>query len=124
MLNAQSIFCLAKKDGEFKKPNTELIRFPSAEVICKGKCIGWIKQKLKMNVPFPIVTHCMEDIETAQYLFLPIKKVRVFSIMDMSGYIRLRIYYPKFIDIQVENILGTIKALQSSENNCAEIIKY
>lgn len=113
----------ARKNEEFKKLNTQLIGFPSDEIICKGKCMNWIKQKLKMNIPFPIITDCLEDIERTQSLFHLIKKMRVVSILDMDGSVRLRIYYPKLIDIKVDEILQTLKALQTSKSINASIMK-
>ncbi len=116
-------YAFARKYEEFKKLDAELIGFPSDEVICKGKCLGWIKQKLKMNVPFPIITDCLGDIETTQGLFHSIKKIRVVSIIDMEGFMRLRIYYPKFIDLQVGEILQTLKVLRTSKSHNSAMIK-
>jgi peroxiredoxin (alkyl hydroperoxide reductase subunit C) len=113
----------ARKNEEFKKLNAQLIGFPSDEVICKGKCMRWIKQKLKMNVPFPIITDCSEGIESIKGLFHTIKKMRVVSILDVNGSVQLRIYYPKLINIQIDEILQTLKALQTFKNSNASIIK-
>jgi len=113
----EEFYAFAKRDEEFKKLNTELIGISIDENTCNIKCIRWLKQKLKLNIPFPIITDCLGDIETIQGLIHPSNKVRVVIIIDMEGFIRLMIYYPKIIDMRVDEILGAIKSLQISDGN-------
>jgi len=113
----EEFHAFAKKDEEFKKLNTELIGLSIDENMCNIKCIRWLKQKLKLNITFPIITDCLGDIETIQGLIHPSNKARIVFIIDMEGFIRLMIYYPKIIDIRVDEILGAIKTLQISDGN-------
>ncbi len=110
-------YAFALRNKEFKKLNTELIGISIDENVCNIKCAQWLKQKLKMNIPFPIITDSLGDNETIQGLIHPANKTRIVSIIDMEGFIRLMIYYPKYIDMQVDEILGAIKTLQISDCN-------
>ncbi len=116
-------YAFAIRVEEFKKLNTELIGISIDENVCNIKCTQWLKQKLKMNIPFPIITDCLGYIETIRGLIHPANKVRVVSIIDMEGLMRLMIYYPKTIDMKVDDILGTINTLQISDCNKAALIK-
>ncbi len=100
------------KEEEFKELNAKLIGLSIESPQCKMDCIGWIKQKLKMNISFPIITECFENIESIQGLIHSVNKVRAVSIIDMDGFTRLMVYYPKVINIEVDKILETLKDLQ------------
>ncbi|MGA7838742.1 MAG: redoxin domain-containing protein [Ignavibacteriaceae bacterium] len=119
----EGFYTFAIKNEEFKKLNTQLIGLSIDGANCEPKCIRWIKQRLKMNIPFPIITDCLGDIEAIQALIHPANKMRVVSIIDMEGFIRLMIYYPEIIDIEADKILETLKDLQISENNKAAMMK-
>ena len=110
----------AKKNEEFKKMNTELIGLSIDQVFSHIKWIEWIKDKLNVQIPFPIIADDMGNVASKLGMIHPGKgtnTVRAVFIIDPQGIIRLMLYYPQEIGRQVNEVLRALKALQISDIN-------
>ncbi len=110
----------AKRNEEFKKLNTELIGLSIDQVFSHIKWVEWIKEKLNVQIPFPIIADDMGNVASKLGMIHPGKgtnTVRAVFIIDPEGFIRLILYYPQEIGRQVNEILRALKALQISDMN-------
>ena len=113
-------YAFAKRDKEFKELNTELIGLSIDQVFSHIKWVEWIKEKLEIEIPFPIIADDMGHVATRLGMIHPGKgtnTVRAVFIIDPEGFIRLMIYYPQEIGRQADEILRALKALQISDKN-------
>ncbi len=113
-------YAFAKRDKEFKELNTELIGLSIDQVFSHIKWVEWIKEKLEIEIPFPIIADDMGHVATKLGMIHPGKgtnTVRAVFIIDPEGFIRLMIYYPQEIGRQADEILRALKALQISDKN-------
>lgn len=110
----------ANRYEEFKKLNTELIGLSIDQVFSHIKWVEWIKDKLNVEIPFPIIADDMGNVSKAFGMIHPGKgtnTVRAVFIVDPNGNIRIILYYPQEIGRQVDEILRALKALQVSDAN-------
>jgi len=110
----------AKRNEEFKKLNAELIGLSIDQVYSHIKWVEWIKEKLGIEIPFPIIADDMGEVAKALGMVHPGKgtnTVRAVFVIDPEGTIRLMIYYPQEIGRQVDEVLRALKALQISDAN-------
>ena len=110
----------AKRNEEFKKMNTELIGLSIDQVFSHIKWVEWIKDKLNVQIPFPIIADDMGNVALKLGMIHPGKgtnTVRAVFIIDPRGIIRLILYYPQEIGRQVNEVLRALKALQISDIN-------
>jgi peroxiredoxin 2/4 len=108
----------AKKSEEFRKLNAELVGLSIDQVFSHIKWVEWIKDKLNVDVPFPIIADDMGRIAAKLGMLHPGKgtnTVRAVFIIDPEANIRLMIYYPQEVGRQVDEILRSLKALQISD---------
>ncbi len=113
-------YAFAKRNEEFKKLNAELIGLSIDQVFSHIKWVEWIDEKLKIQIPFPIIADDMGRVATKLGMIHPGKgtnTVRAVFVVDPEGLIRLMIYYPQEIGRQVDEILRALKALQISDKN-------
>ena len=110
----------AKRNDKFKKLNAELIGLSIDQVFSHIKWIEWIKDKLNVEIPFPVIADHTGKVAAKLGMIHPGKgtnTVRAVFIIDPEGIIRLMIYYPQEIGRQVDEILRALKALQISDKN-------
>lgn len=110
----------AKRNEEFKKLNAELLGLSIDQVFSHIKWVEWIKEKVDIEIPFPIIADDMGNVATQLGMVHPGKgttTVRAVFIIDPNGIIRLMIYYPQEIGRQIDEILRALKALQISDAN-------
>lgn len=110
----------AKINEEFKKLNAELLGLSIDQVFSHIKWVEWIKEKVDIEIPFPIIADDMGNVATQLGMVHPGKgttTVRAVFIIDPNGIIRLMIYYPQEIGRQIDEILRALKALQISDAN-------
>jgi peroxiredoxin (alkyl hydroperoxide reductase subunit C) len=110
----------AKRNEEFKKMNTELIGLSIDQVFSHIKWVEWIQDKLKVQIPFPIIADDMGNVALKLGMIHPGKgtnTVRAVFIIDPRGAVRLILYYPQEIGRQVNEVLRALKALQISDIN-------
>ncbi|GAB4294092.1 MAG: peroxiredoxin [Ignavibacteriaceae bacterium] len=110
----------AKRNEEFKKLNAELIGLSIDQVFSHIKWVEWIKNNLKIEIPFPVIADDMGGVAVKLGMIHPGKgtnTVRAVFIIDPEGRIRLMIYYPQEVGRQIDEVLRALKALQISDTN-------
>ena len=108
----------AKRNEKFKELNAALVGLSIDQVFSHIKWVEWIKNVLKIEIPFPVIADDMGKIASKLGMIHPGKgtnTVRAVFIVDPKGLIRLMIYYPQEIGRQVDEILRALKALQISD---------
>lgn len=109
-----------KRIDEFKKLNCELIGLSIDQVFSHIKWIEWIREKLSVEITFPIIADEMGEVAKKFGMISPAKgtsTVRAVFIIDPQAIIRLIIYYPQEIGRNIDEILRALKALQVSDEN-------
>ena len=113
-------YSFAKHAAKFKKLNTELIGLSIDQVFSHLKWVEWIKQNLDQKIPFPVIADDMGQVSQKLGMIHPGKgnnTVRAVFIIDDKGVVRVILYYPQEIGRNISEILRTIKALQTSDEN-------
>ena len=108
-----------KRYNEFKKLNTELIGLSVDQVFSHIKWEEWIKDKLKIEIKFPIIADTGKVANTLG-LIHPNKgssTVRAVFIVDTKGIIRAILYYPQELGRNMDEFLRMIKGFQVAEKN-------
>ena len=108
----------AKRYDQFQQLNCDLIGLSIDQVFSHLKWTEWIKNNLKIEIPFPIIAD--DRGKTAELLNMvhPHKgnnTVRTIFIVDDKGIIRLIIYYPQEVGRNIDEIVRAVKALQISD---------
>lgn len=110
----------AKRNDKFKELNAELIGLSIDQVFSHIKWVEWIKEKIGVEIPFPIIADDMGQVAKALGMIHPGKgtnTVRAVFIIDPNGMIRLMIYYPQEVGRQIDEVLRALRALQISDIN-------
>ncbi|MDH7605260.1 MAG: peroxiredoxin [Melioribacter sp.] len=110
----------AKRNDKFKELNAELIGLSIDQVFSHIKWVEWIKEKIGVEIPFPIIADDMGNVSKALGMVHPGKgtnTVRAVFIIDPKGIIRLMVYYPQEVGRQIDEILRALRALQISDIN-------
>ncbi len=109
----------AQKADEFKKMGVELIGLSVDQVFSHIKWVEWIKDNLKVEIPFPVIADSAEGVSKALGMIHPGKSssntVRAVFVVDPKGNLRLMIYYPQEIGRNVDEVIRAVKALQTSD---------
>jgi len=109
-----------KRYDEFKALNCELIGLSIDQVFAHIKWVEWIKEKLNVEIKFPIIADDMGEMAKSFGMISPAKgtnTVRAVFIIDPEGVLRLILYYPQEIGRNIDEILRVVKALQVSDAN-------
>ena len=107
-----------KRYDEFKKLNCELIGLSIDQVFSHIKWIEWIREKLGIEIQFPIIADDTGRIARMLGMIHPSKgtnTVRAVFVIDPSGVVRAILYYPQEIGRNMDEILRLVKALQISD---------
>lgn len=107
-----------KRYEEFKKLNTELIGLSIDQVFSHIKWKEWIKEKLNVEIEFPIIADDRGKIAEMYGMIHPNKgtnTVRAVFIIDPKGLVRAILYYPQEVGRNIDEILRLVKALQTSD---------
>lgn len=110
----------AKRNDKFKELNAELVGLSIDQVFSHIKWVEWIKDTLKIEIPFPVIADDMGKVAAKLGMIHPGKgtnTVRAVFIVDLNGIIRLMIYYPQEIGRQIDEVLRALKALQIADKN-------
>jgi len=105
------------KYNEFEKLGVKLIGMSIDQVFSHIKWIEWIKEKLDVEIKFPVVA-ANDDVAMKLGMLHPEKgtnTVRAVFVGDPEGKVRLVIYYPQEIGRNVDEVLRAVKALQTHE---------
>lgn len=112
-----------KRYEEFRKLNTELIGLSVDQVFAHIKWEEWIKEKLQVEIEFPIIADTGKVSETLG-LIHPGKgtnTVRAVFFVDPTGYIRALLYYPQELGRNFDEFLRMIRGFQLSDEQQAAI---
>jgi len=107
-----------KRYDKFRELNTEPIGLSIDQVFSHMKWVEWIKEKLGVEIQFPIIADDMGMVAEALGMIHPGKgtnTVRAVFIVDDKGVIRAILYYPQEVGRNVDEILRLVKALQTSD---------
>ena len=108
-------YSFASKYDDFKKLNTELIGLSVDSNISHIEWINWIKEKLGIELPFPVIADPMGTVSKSLGMIhaeSSTSTVRAVFIVDPNSIVRLIMYYPLEIGRNIGEILRSIKALQ------------
>ncbi len=108
-------YAFAKRYEEFQKLGVELIGLSVDSTFSHIKWAEWIKEKLGVEVPFPIIADPRGFV--AEKLGLlhaqsATHTVRAVFIVDPDGVIRAILYYPQELGRNMDEILRMVKGLQ------------
>jgi len=106
--------------GEFRKLGCELIGLSIDQVFSHIKWLEWIKEKLGVEIEFPVIADDMGQI--ARLLgMIHLKKgtntVRAVFIVDPKGILRAVLYYPQELGRNMDEILRMVRGLQISDEH-------
>ncbi len=111
-------FAFQKRYEEFKKLNTELIALSIDQVYSHIKWIEWIKEKLGVQIEFPIIADEKGEIADSLGMIHPEmgkNTVRAVFIVDPNGIIRAIVNYPPELGRNIDEILRMVRALQVAD---------
>ena len=109
-----------KRYEEFKKLNTELIGLSIDQVFSHIKWVEWIKEKLGIEIQFPIIADDRGQIAELFGMIHPGKgtnTVRAVFIIDPKGILRAMLYYPQELGRNMDEILRMVKGLQVNDEH-------
>jgi len=110
-----------KRFAQFQEMGCELIGMSIDQVFSHIKWVEWIKEKLDVEIEFPIIA-ANDSIAMQLGLLHPGKgtnTVRAVFIVDPFGKVRLILYYPQEIGRNMDEIVRAVKALQVSDKQGA-----
>ncbi|MET1101636.1 MAG: peroxiredoxin [Pyrodictiaceae archaeon] len=105
----------AKRYEDFKKLNAELIGLSVDSNYSHIKWIEWIKERLGVEIPFPIIADPRGEVASKLGLIhaqSSTATVRAVFIVDDKGVIRAILYYPLELGRNMDEILRMVKTLQ------------
>jgi peroxiredoxin (alkyl hydroperoxide reductase subunit C) len=109
-----------KRFNQFKELNCELIGLSIDQVFSHMKWTEWIKEKMNIEIQFPIIADDRGEIGKLYGMIHPGKAsatVRAVFMIDPKGLVRAIIYYPPEVGRNMDEIVRAVKALQVSDNN-------
>ena len=109
-----------KRYEEFKKLNCELIGLSIDQVFSHIKWVEWIKEKLGVEIEFPIIADDTGQISQMLGMIHPGKgtnTVRAVFIIDPEGVVRAIMYYPQELGRNMDEVLRMVKGLQVSDKH-------
>lgn len=112
-------YAFQKRYDQFRELNCELIGLSVDQVFSHIKWEEWIKEKLGIEIEFPIIADTKE-VSEALGLIHPNKgtnTVRAVFVVDDKGKIRTIIYYPQELGRNIDEIVRVVKGLQVSDKN-------
>lgn len=108
-----------KRYGEFKKLNCELIGLSVDQVYSHIKWMDWIREKLDVDIQFPIIADTGRLAETLGMIH-PGKgsnTVRAVFIICPKGIVRAILYYPQELGRNMDEILRMVRAFQVADQH-------
>ncbi|BES80487.1 peroxiredoxin [Pyrodictium abyssi] len=108
----------AKRYEDFKKLNTELIGLSVDNTFSHIKWKEWIKEKLGVEIPFPIIADPMGEVAKKLGMIHAesgVVTVRAVFVVDDKGVIRAILYYPLNVGRNIDEILRLVEALQLAD---------
>jgi len=112
---ATEFVAFAKRYEDFRKLNTELIGLSVDSTFSHIKWVEWIKEKLGVEVSFPIIADprgLVADKLGLLHAHSATHTVRAVFIVDAEGTIRAILYYPQELGRNMDELLRMVKGLQ------------
>ncbi|ACJ76023.1 peroxiredoxin [Thermosipho africanus H17ap60334] len=109
-----------KRFDEFQKLNTELVGLSIDQVFSHIKWVEWIKDKLGVEIKFPVIADDRGKIAEMLGMIHPAKgtnTVRAVFIIDPKGILRAVLYYPQELGRNMDEILRMVKGFQVIDEN-------
>ncbi len=109
-----------KRYDEFRKLNCELIGLSIDQVFSHIKWVEWIKEKLGVEIEFPVIADDLGTVSQKLGLIHSAKgtnTVRAVFIVDPNGIVRAILYYPQELGRNIDEIVRMVKGLQTSDAN-------
>ncbi len=106
-----------KRIAEFDRLNCALIGMSVDQVFSHIKWVEWIKEKLDVDISFPIIA-ANDTIANKLGLLHPGKgtnTVRAVFVGDPNGKVRLVLYYPQEVGRNIDEVVRAVEALQTSD---------
>lgn len=106
-----------KRYDKFKTLNCELIGLSVDQVFAHIKWEEWIKEKLGVEIQFPIIADTGMVAETLG-LIHPGKgtnTVRAVFVVDAEAKIRIILYYPQELGRNMDEIVRVVEAMQTAD---------
>ena len=114
-----------KRYDEFKKLGCELIGLSIDQVFSHIKWVEWIKEKLGVEIKFPVIADNTGKIGTLFGMLHPeaaeSQTVRAVFVIDPKGIVRAIIYYPLNVGRNMDEILRLVRALQLADKEKAAV---
>lgn len=110
-----------KRFDEFENLGCKLIGMSIDQVFSHIKWVEWIKEKLDVEIKFPIVA-ANDAIASKLGMIHPGKgtsTVRAVFIVDPEGKVRLVMYYPQEVGRNMDEIVRAVKVLQIADEQGA-----
>ena len=107
-----------KHKADFDALDCQLVGMSVDQVFSHIKWVEWIKEKLDVEITFPIIAGNDKIAEELGMLH-PAKgsnTVRAVFIIDPDGVTRTILYYPQEIGRNISEIVRAVKALQKSDS--------
>ena len=107
-----------KRMEQFRALNTMLVGLSIDQVFSHIKWLEWIKEKLDVEIEFPVIADDRGKIAEQLGMLHPGKgsnTVRAVFVVDPKGILRLMLYYPQEVGRNMDEILRVLKALQTSD---------
>ncbi|MCS7117149.1 MAG: peroxiredoxin [Nitrososphaerales archaeon] len=112
-----------KRYEEFQKLQCELIGLSIDQVFAHLKWEEWIKEKLGVEIKFPIIADNTGEISARLGMrhkqAAGTQTVRAVFIVDPKGIVRAILYYPMELGRNIDEILRMIRALQIADKGYA-----
>ena len=109
-----------KRAKQFRDMDTELIGLSIDQVFSHIKWVQWIKEKLDVDISFPVIADDRGEVATRLGMLHPGKgsnTVRAVFLVDPRGILRTMLYYPQEIGRNMDEILRAVKALKTADAN-------
>ncbi len=110
-----------KRIDQFDRLGCALIGMSVDQVFSHLKWVEWIKEKLDVEISFPVVA-ANDAVAMTLGLLHPGKgtnTVRAVFVGDPNGKVRLVIYYPQEIGRNIDEVIRAVHALQISDQQGA-----
>lgn len=110
----------AKRKEQFDELNAELLGLSIDQLFSHIKWDEWIEDNMDVKIPFPIIADDRGEVAEKLGMVHPGKgnnTVRAVFLVDPKSTIRIILYYPQEIGRNMDEIVRSIKALQTSDKN-------
>jgi peroxiredoxin (alkyl hydroperoxide reductase subunit C) len=107
-----------QRRSEFERLNCELIGLSIDQVFSHMKWTEWIREKLGVEIKFPIIADDSGRVAARLGMIHPGKAtntVRAVFIVDPEGTVRLILFYPQEVGRNMDEILRAVEALQTTD---------